>query len=162
MIDKPKRLGLVALILFLQGFAGVSHSYAQACDGSCTTAQSFLTENEVSRVISQAVQEAQALNVLATIAVVDRVGNVLGVYRMGDPLSHEVLIATETGADNRAIITGGLEGLRLPTASVGFVIDDQVAITKAITGAYLSSEGNAFSTRTASQIIQENFNYILD
>jgi len=32
------------------------------------------------------------------------------------------------------------------------------AITKAITGAYLSSSGNAFSTRTASQIVQENFN----
>ena len=27
-----------------------------------------------------------------------------------------------------------------------------------MTGAYLSSEGNAFSTRTASQIVQENFN----
>ncbi len=29
---------------------------------------------------------------------------------------------------------------------------------KAITAAYLSSEGNAFSTRTASQIVQEHFN----
>jgi uncharacterized protein GlcG (DUF336 family) len=37
-------------------------------------------------------------------------------------------------------------------------LDDQAAIAKAITGAYLSSEGNAFSTRTASQIIQEHFN----
>jgi uncharacterized protein GlcG (DUF336 family) len=32
------------------------------------------------------------------------------------------------------------------------------AIAKAVTGAYLSSSGNAFSTRTASQIVQENFN----
>ena len=32
------------------------------------------------------------------------------------------------------------------------------AIAKAITGAYLSSGGNAFTTRTASQIVQENFN----
>ena len=32
------------------------------------------------------------------------------------------------------------------------------AIAKAVTGAYLSSEGNAFSTRTASQIVQEHFN----
>jgi uncharacterized protein GlcG (DUF336 family) len=37
-------------------------------------------------------------------------------------------------------------------------LDDQAAIAKAITGAYLSSEGNAFSSRTASQIIQEHFN----
>ena len=33
-----------------------------------------------------------------------------------------------------------------------------MAIAKAITGAYLSSGGNAFTTRTASQIIQENYN----
>jgi len=32
------------------------------------------------------------------------------------------------------------------------------AIAKAVTGAYLSSEGNAFSTRTASQIVQSHFN----
>ena len=32
------------------------------------------------------------------------------------------------------------------------------AIAKAITAAYLSSEGNAFSTRTANQIVQEFFN----
>ena len=31
------------------------------------------------------------------------------------------------------------------------------AIAKAITGAYLSSGGNAFSTRTASMIVQEHF-----
>jgi len=36
--------------------------------------------------------------------------------------------------------------------------DYDAAISKAITGAYLSSAGNAFSTRTASQIIQQNFN----
>ena len=30
-------------------------------------------------------------------------------------------------------------------------------ISKALTGAYLSSSGNAFSTRTASQIVQRNF-----
>ena len=32
------------------------------------------------------------------------------------------------------------------------------AIAKAVTEAYLSTEGNAFTTRTASQIVQENFN----
>ena len=37
-------------------------------------------------------------------------------------------------------------------------IDHIAAISKAVTGAYLSTEGNAFSTRTASQIVQRNFN----
>lgn len=131
---------------------------AQDCNGSCTDAQSFLTEADVARILSQAVQEARAQGALATIAVVDRVGNVLGVYRMGDKLAHEVLISSNPGVDIDAVIDSGLEGIVLPTAAAPLVIDDQAAISKAITGAYLSSEGNAFSTRTASQIIQENFN----
>ncbi|MEQ8953633.1 MAG: heme-binding protein, partial [Gammaproteobacteria bacterium] len=145
---------LYAIALCLCGSAALS----QDCDGSCTTAQSFLTEADVRRIISQAVNEARARNALATIAVTDRVGNVLGVYRMGDPLLHRVQIASRLDSNGRAAIDSGLEGLVLPTAAAPFVIDDQVAITKAITGAYLSSEGNAFSSRTASQIVQENFN----
>ncbi|MDX1669238.1 MAG: heme-binding protein, partial [Limnobacter sp.] len=40
----------------------------------------------------------------------------------------------------------------------GFTVPSSVAaIAKAITGAYLSSTGNAFTTRTASQIVQEYF-----
>src|SRR5439155_22407832 len=46
-------------------------------------------------------------------------------------------------------VTTGLEGKALPTTLA--------AIAKALTGAYLSSNGNAFSTRTANQIIQEHF-----
>ena len=52
------------------------------CTGSCVNATSFLTAAEVGTVIAQAVNEASAQNARATIAVVDRVGNVIGVYRM--------------------------------------------------------------------------------
>jgi uncharacterized protein GlcG (DUF336 family) len=38
------------------------------------------------------------------------------------------------------------------------VPSDLAVIAKAITGAYLASEGNAFSTRVASQIVQQHFN----
>src|SRR5262249_23135093 len=93
-----------------------------------------------------------------TIAVVDRVGNVLGVYRMGLPANRSVMLATALDSSGNAVISGGLEGIRLPRPVVPVNIDDQAAIAKAITGAYLSSEGNAFSTRTASQIVQEHFN----
>lgn len=150
--------GKAVAVLASLSLLSMAPAHAQNCDGFCTDADSFLSEADVGRIISQAVQEAQALNALATIAVTDRVGNVLGVYRMGDALDHTVHIATELGNDNRSIIDSGLEGIILPTAALPFVIDDQVAITKAITGAYLSSEGNAFTTRTASQIVQENFN----
>ena len=41
---------------------------------------------------------------------------------------------------------------------VSFLASTLAAIAKAITGAYLSSGGNAFTTRTASQIVQDHFN----
>ncbi len=114
------------------------------CDGSCATPATRLGVPDVERVIAQAVAEADARGVAATIAVVDRVGNVLGVFRMTGAAGG----VTITSGANR---TGGLDG-------VNIVPDTLAAIAKAITGAYLSSEGNAFSTRTASQIIQEHFN----
>jgi uncharacterized protein GlcG (DUF336 family) len=113
------------------------------CTGSCATAQSLLTVGDVQTVIAQAANEAQAQGKPAVIAVVDRVGNVLAVYRMtGAPLT--VTITSQRG------VVGGLENLAVPS--------ELAAIAKAITGAYLSSEGNAFSSRTASQIVQQHFN----
>ena len=117
---------------------------AVSCDGSCADASSFLTVADVQQVIAQAVAEATALGESATIAVVDRVGNVLAVFRMN-------AAATQVTIDSGRNITGGLEGINV-------IPDTMAAISKAVTGAYLSSEGNAFSTRTASQIVQEYFN----
>jgi len=101
---------------------------------------------DVQRVIAQAVGEAQARNVHAQIAVVDRVGNVLAVFRMdGAPAT----VAISSGL----AVSGGLDGI-----AAGTIPAADAAIAKAITGAFLSSAGNAFSTRTASQIVQEHFN----
>ena len=52
--------------------------------------------------------------------------------------------------DGQIRAEGGLEGESL--------FATLAAISKAGTGAFLSSQGNAFSTRTASQIIQEHYN----
>ncbi len=123
---------------------------AQECSGSCAGAASFLSVAEVQRAIAQAVAEAQARNVRATIAVVDRVGNVLAVYRMAGAANTMTITSSQANASSRAVV-GGLEGVNIVPATLG-------AIAKAISGAYLSSEGNAFSTRTASQIVQEHFN----
>ncbi len=117
---------------------------------------SNLTVADVQQVIAQGVAEAQARGMNATIAVVDRVGNVLAVYRMGDRTTRSVTVTTSP--DGSAPVSGGLEGIRLPVQAAVVNIDQAAAIAKAVTGAYLSSEGNAFSTRVASQIVQENFN----
>ncbi|MFZ4687640.1 MAG: heme-binding protein [Polymorphobacter sp.] len=101
-----------------------------------------LSTADVENVIARAVAEAQARNVPAVIAVVDRVGNVLAVFRMNGAR------ATATTRRGTAGNTD-VQGVTVP-AELG-------AIAKAVTGAYLSSGGNAFSTRTASQIVQQHF-----
>lgn len=131
---------------------------ASDCDGSCASPTSFLHATDVQKILAQAIAEAQARGTPATIAVVDRVGNVLAVYRMGPASSRQVLIATRTDALGAPLVSGGLEGISLPTAAAPVSIDDQAAIAKALTAAYVSTEGNAFSTRTAGQIIQQHFN----
>ncbi|HVF35086.1 MAG TPA: heme-binding protein, partial [Candidatus Saccharimonadia bacterium] len=127
------------------------------CDGSCVTASSFLTQADVGRVIAQAVAEAQAQGAPATIAVVDRVGNVLGLYRMNGART-AVRISSERGVTGGLDGVGGVENFVPGPPPRGLIPSELAAISKAVTGAYLSSEGNAFSTRTASQIVQEHFN----
>ena len=108
-------------------------------------AQSILSSGEVGQVIGRAVAEAQARNTPATIAVVDRSGNVLGVYQMNGA-NPQVTVSS-----GRGIPAGnGLEMAVVPSSLA--------AISKAVTGNYLSSGGNSFSTRVASQIVQEHFN----
>jgi uncharacterized protein GlcG (DUF336 family) len=115
------------------------------CGGGCAaTAPAALSVGDVQRIVAQAAHEAQARGAPATIAVVDRVGNVLAVFRMNGAAPTFVITSARG-------VSGGLEGVAgLPA--------ELAAISKAMTGAYLSSEGNAFSTRTAGQIVQENFN----
>lgn len=144
------------LKIWLPVFAGMTSLFAACsggghtpagCDGHCADTPTRLTVAEVQQVIAQAVAEASARGASATIAVVDRAGNVLGVFRM---TGADTLIATDGGRG----VTGGLDGL--DGSSLG-VPDTLAAISKAITAAYLSSEGNAFTTRTASQIVQLHF-----
>jgi uncharacterized protein GlcG (DUF336 family) len=130
---------------------------AVTCDGQCTNANSFLTVDDVKKVIAQAVAEAQARQVQATIAVSDRVGNILAVYRMGDPATRRTIITQDPDQVGDPIPTG-LDRIELPTPMLANVnLDQLAAISKAVTASYLSSEGNAFSTRTASFIVQPNF-----
>ena len=102
-----------------------------------------LSTAEVETVIAQAAAQAAAQGEAAVITVVDRPGNVLAVFRMPNAPQN----ATITGAPNGQDID--IQGLPVPA--------EAAAIAKAITGAYLSSGGNAFSSRVASQIVQEHF-----
>jgi len=140
----------VALLVACGGGSGPDAGYdgigkgAVACDGRCQDTPTRLTVSDIEKIIAQAVQEAQARGVGATIVVTDRVGNVLAAYQMaGAPTTMRIT--------SGEAIDGGIDGLEIVPSTLG-------AIAKALTGAYFSSEGNAFSTRTANQIIQEHFN----
>ena len=65
-------------------------------------AQTALTSAEVQQVLAQAIVQAQADNKKAVISVVDRVGNVLAVFRM-------------TGAPATAHITDAPNGVNVRT-----------------------------------------------
>ncbi len=106
-------------------------------------AQEALSAGEVQQVIAQAAAQADGQGDAATIAVVDRVGNVLAVFAM-------------PGAADTAMISDAPNGDNVDAQGIT-VPSTLAAISKAITGAYLSSGGNAFTTRTASQIVQEHF-----
>lgn len=155
--EGARAVGILALAIALVACSGGERTESPAgavdpapvsCNGSCASASTLLTQTDVERVLAQAISEARARGVRGTIAVSDRVGNVLAVFRMTGAATAVTLRTTSAGA---APIDGGLEGINM-------VPDTLAAIAKAMTAAYLSSEGNAFSTRTASQIVQEHFN----
>ena len=102
-----------------------------------------LSVADVQAVMAGAIAEAQAQGLPSVIAVTDRVGNVLGIFRMN-------------GARATATTGAAPNGVNMDAQNVT-VPAEAGAIAKAVTGAYLSSAGNAFSSRTASQIVQEHF-----
>ena len=108
-----------------------------------------LTTADVQQIIAQAVGEAQARNLPSIISVTDRVGNVLAVFRMNGAPATAKVSRNRIGGMAAAGTEVGLQGADVPAAAA--------AIAKALTGAYLSSSGNAFTSRTASQIVQEHF-----
>ena len=107
-------------------------------------AQVSLSVTEVETILAQAANEARARALPSVIAVTDRVGNVLAVFNMN-------------GARSTLVVPSPKSGVNFDVQGLNFIPAGAGAIAKAVTGAYLSSGGNAFSTRTASQIVQEHF-----
>ncbi len=138
VLTGPRTLATAAVLL-LTACAG-GGSATSPTPPLAERAAPTLSADEVRRVVTQAAAEASAAGIRATIAVTDAEANVLAVFRMD-------------GASGTSRVPGrsghGLEGAVLGS--------DAVAIAKAATGALLSSGGNAFSTRTASFIVQDHF-----
>ena len=122
-------------------------------------AQEALTVADVGQILAQAIAEAQARNLPSFITVTDRVGNVLANYKMtfAPVFTHidgNYVAVDSSGANPRLVSTPiankhDFQGLDVPSAAA--------SIAMAVTASYLSSGGNAFTTRTASEIVQEHF-----
>ena len=150
------RAGLAALVAGALALAGCGGDSSGSSTTTTTTpatttalaayavpAQLSLSVADVQQVVAQAVAQAKADNKPAVIAVTDRVGNVLALFRMtGAPANAHIPDAPNG-------VNADVQGLNVPA--------EAAAIAKAVTGAYLSSGGNAFSSRTASMIVQTTF-----
>ena len=98
-----------------------------------------LTVTDVQNIIARAVTFAVRKHQAVTVAVTDREGNVLGVFAMtGAPVN----------AKNPDLVN---------QLQPGGTLASTAAIEKARTAAFLSSDQNAFSTRTGGFIVQKHF-----
>ncbi len=98
-----------------------------------------LSVTDVQNVIARAVTQAVHNNQAVTVAISDREGNVLGVF---------IMTGAAANAANPDLINQLQPGGTSAAAS---------AIEKARTAAFLSSDQNAFSTRTGNFIVQAHF-----
>jgi uncharacterized protein GlcG (DUF336 family) len=108
---------------------------------SLLQAETRLTQEEVQQIFAQATTRAAQLSQGAVIAVVDREGFLLGLWDVGGNLPR-TLVPFSFALPENVLHQYGIAG---------------AAITRAMTAAFLSSDQNAFTTRTAGFIIQQHF-----
>jgi len=101
-----------------------------------------LNSTDVQTILQQAASAASALGRPVNIVVTDREANVLGFFAMGGS-------PATTTVRSVGRLAHGLEGATVSAAAA--------ATAKAATAAFFSTNGNAFTTRTAGFIIQEHF-----
>lgn len=113
-----------------------------------------LTTSEVQTIIAQAVSAAAQLGHPVTVAVTDREANVLGVFTM---IGAFPVAQFRGGGPGPSQIPNPMTGF-VPTGLDGTIVPAKLAaISKAATASIFSTRGNAFTSRTASFIIQEHF-----
>lgn len=112
-----------------------------------------LTEADIRQIIGQGVAQAQKLGFAGTFTVVDREGNILAIYQMKG--ASKTVVVRDLGKQGTPSDPQGLEGVG-GTIFPGAIPAIAATISKAGTGAFLSTFGNAFTTRTAAFIIREH------
>lgn len=106
-----------------------------------------LSVSDVQTIISQAVSKAVAMNQRVTVSVTDKEGNLLGTFAMTGTAANTLIRSVGRAGQ-------GLENVTIPSSAASH--------SKAGTAGIFSTGGNAFTTRTASFIIQEHFPSLID
>jgi uncharacterized protein GlcG (DUF336 family) len=111
----------------------------------CVRAQGAaqLTKDDVELIVAQAASEAKRIDQSAIIAVTDREGFVLALWDVKKRLPQQLPRFPLFLESNLPVVK-----------AYGLVAS---AVTRASTAAFLSSNQNAFTTRTAGYIIQQHF-----
>lgn len=110
-----------------------------------------LTEADIRQIIGQGVAQAQKLGFAGTFTIVDREGNILAIYQMKGAAKN--IVIRDLGKAGQGLEGIGGSASAFPKATVPAIA---ATISKAGTGAFLSTFGNAFTTRTAAFIIREH------
>jgi uncharacterized protein GlcG (DUF336 family) len=144
-------------------FSGAAAVVAIALVARPAAGAAVLLAADVERIIGQAVSAADAVGLPVSVVVVDREGNILGTKTMPGAKRF-------TRLEGRGREGQGGEGLcvpaepaapfdpaQCPPAMLPFDGALVAAISKAGTAAFFSTQGNAFSTRTAGFIVQPHF-----
>jgi uncharacterized protein GlcG (DUF336 family) len=118
----------------------------------CTSAHAIqqLTQDEVELVVRQAATEARRINKSAIIAVTDREGFVLALWDVKPRFPQFSKFGREQLPPFPIFLESDLATVKV----YGLVCS---AVTRASTAAFLSSDQNAFTSRTAGYIIQQHF-----
>jgi len=106
-----------------------------------------LTVSDVQTIIAQAVSKAVVMNQKVTVSVTDKEGNLLGTFAMTGTAANTLIRSVGRAGQ-------GLENVSIPSSAASH--------SKAGTAGIFSTGGNAFTTRTASFIIQEHFPSLID
>ena len=133
------RRGAIVILIF--GFCAM-HPIAGHAKTLKVLATAPLTISDVEDIISAGVTRAAHDGVAVVVAVSDREGNVLGVFDM-------------TGAKTSSKDVDPINEIAILPGDP--TLAERTAMEKARTAAFLSSDQNAFSTRTAGMLVQDHF-----
>lgn len=165
---------VAALALSMPGCQDNEIDENQVCAFQCdyTDPAAALTVEDVVQVIANAIVEANANGIRnMTVSVNDHLNNVLAVFdtesatfdyslisARGNPNSESQGLYAASAASPTAnfVPLGARDALNTALDGI-FIPAGYAAISKAGTANYFSTQGNAFSTRTANTLIQQNF-----